>query len=161
MSAPIILEPIGWVRSPRVDIRDGDWGRVRARIELAPGLSPSSLRGLDAFSHVEILFIFDRVASGAVTGGARRPRGNPAWPEVGIFAQRAKRRPNRLGSMMLRLVGCGPSWLEVEGLDAIDGTPVVDIKPVMREFLPREPVRQPEWAGELMRSYWDGPGDVV
>jgi tRNA (Thr-GGU) A37 N-methylase len=44
--------------------------------------------------------------------------------------------------------------LTVQGLDAVDGTPVLDIKPVMTEFLPREPVRQPAWAGELMRGYW-------
>src|SRR5690242_20177029 len=157
MSAAIVLEPVAWVRSPRADVRDDDWGGVRARIELAPGVPPSSLQGVDAFSHVEILFVFDRVAPEDITSGARRPRGNPAWPEVGIFAQRAKGRPNRLGSTMARLVRCGPSWLEVEGLDAIDGTPVVDIKPVMREFLPRGPVRQPDWAAELMRTYWDRP----
>ena len=44
--------------------------------------------------------------------------------------------------------------LFVADLDAIDGTPVLDLKPVMQEFLPREPVRQPEWSRELMREYW-------
>ena len=45
--------------------------------------------------------------------------------------------------------------LDVAGLDAVDGTPVIDIKPVLREFLPRDDVRQPGWATELMARYWD------
>jgi tRNA (Thr-GGU) A37 N-methylase len=73
---------------------------------------------------------------------------------VGIFAQRAKVRPNRIGSTMVEIVSRAATVLEVIGLDAADGTPVLDIKPVMREFLPRTPVRQPPWATELMRNYW-------
>lgn len=88
-----------------------------------------------------------------VTGG-RHPRDNPAWPRIGIFAQRAKSRPNRIGSTICRVVRREGRDLIVAELDAIDGTPVLDIKPVMREFLPREEVRQPEWSRELMREYW-------
>jgi tRNA (Thr-GGU) A37 N-methylase len=82
------------------------------------------------------------------------PRGNPAWPEVGIFAQRAKNRPNRLGLSTCELLGVeGPS-VRVRGLDAIDGTPVLDLKPFMIEFGPRGPVTQPSWSHELMRDYY-------
>ena len=56
--------------------------------------------------------------------------------------------------MIAMEVGRSGRTLEVEGLDAIDGTPVLDLKPVMQEFLPREPVRQPAWSHELMREYW-------
>ncbi|MBI3491634.1 MAG: SAM-dependent methyltransferase [Acidobacteria bacterium] len=150
----IALDPIGFVRSPRNDQRDDDWGAVVARIELADGFGPESLDGLDEFSHAEVLFMFDRVADAAIERGARHPRGNPAWPKVGIFAQRGKNRPNRIGSTIVRIKKRTGRVLEVEGLDAIDGTPVVDIKPVMTEFLPREPVRQPSWSHELMRDYW-------
>lgn len=150
----ITLEPIGVVRSPRTDARDDDWGEVVARIELAESFAPESLEGLDDFSHAEILFVFDRVASETIERGARHPRGNTAWPKVGIFAQRGSSRPNRLGSTIVGIRSRQGRLLEVTGLDAIDGTPVVDIKPVMAEFLPREPVRQPAWSHELMRRYW-------
>jgi tRNA (Thr-GGU) A37 N-methylase len=89
-----------------------------------------------------------------IVSGARHPRNNPAWPKVGIFAQRGKNRPNRLGVSVGRIVRVGERTLEVAELDAIDGTPVVDIKPVMREFVPRGDIVQPAWATELMASYW-------
>ena len=123
-------------------------------IELADHVPPDSLDGIDAFSHAEVLFVFDRLSETGVTFGARHPRGNTAWPKVGIFAQRAKVRPNRLGATMVKIIGRDGSRLTVEGLDAIDGTPVVYIKPVMTEFLPAGEVRQPSWTHELMREYW-------
>jgi len=86
--------------------------------------------------------------------GARRPRNNPEWPEVGIFAQRAKGRPNRLGSTIVSVLGVDGRQLRVAELDAVEGTPILDIKPVMVEFLPRTSVRQPAWSHELMRQYW-------
>jgi tRNA (Thr-GGU) A37 N-methylase len=76
------------------------------------------------------------------------------WPRVGIFAQRGKGRPNRLGATIVEVVSREGRVLTVAGLDAIDGTPVLDIKPVLAEFLPRKPVRQPAWSCELMRDYW-------
>ena len=86
--------------------------------------------------------------------GARHPRNRQDWPLVGIFAQRGKNRPNRLGLTTGRIVAVDGLSVEVEGLDAIDGTPVLDIKPVMAEFLPRGAVRQPGWSRELMADYW-------
>jgi tRNA (adenine37-N6)-methyltransferase len=153
----ITLDPIGIVRTKRMDTRDDDWGDVESVIELRPGLPADSLDGLEDFSHAEIVFVFDRIDEASVVTGTRHPRNNPAWPKVGIFAQRASRRPNRLGVTMVAIVGREGSRLRVRGLDAADGTPVVDIKPVMAEFLPREPVRQPAWSHELMRGYWRRP----
>jgi len=95
----------------------------------------------------------------AVERGTRHPRGNPAWPRVGIFAQRGSARPNRLGATIVEIVQRSGRSLTVRGLDAIDGTPVLDIKPVMVEFLPRSPGRQPEWSRQLMHSYWEVTGD--
>jgi len=146
--------PIGFVRSPRRTMDDDHWGGVRARIELAPGVDPESLMGLEAFSHAEVIFVFDRVAEGSVARGTRHPRDNPEWPRVGIFAQRAKDRPNRIGATIVAIAGRDGAALEVTDLDAVDGTPVLDIKPVMREFLPRTEVRQPQWATALMKDYW-------
>lgn len=150
----ISLRPIGVVASRRGDLRDDFWGDVVAEVELSAAFPPESLDGLEDFSHAEIIYLFDRVAPENVVIGARHPRNNPAWPKVGIFAQRAKARPNRLGSTVVRIVRREGRRLHVLGLDAVDGTPVLDIKPVMAEFLPREPVCQPEWSRELMRDHW-------
>lgn len=150
----IEIEPIGFVHSSRADAIDDDWDAVSARIELADNMPDESLDGLDTFSHAEILFHFDQVPDGKIERGARHPRGNIEWPKIGILAQRGKNRPNRLGSTVVRVIGREGRTLHVAGLDAIDGTPVIDIKPVMKEFLPRGPVVQPEWSHELMRGYW-------
>ncbi len=153
----IEMEPIGAVRSPRVDVEDDNWGDVVSTIALRAELAAESLDGLDEFSHAEIIYVFDRVTPEKVVSEARHPRNNPAWPKVGIFAQRAKGRPNRIGTTIVRIVRRTGRTLEVVGLDAVDGTPVLDIKPVMREFLPREVVRQPVWSRELMANYWHTP----
>ena len=151
----ITLEAIGYVHSSRRDLSDDHWGRVTARIDLSPSFAPQCLDGLEEFSHAEVVFHFHRVAESAIERQSRHPRGNPAWPRVGIFAQRGKDRPNRLGTTIVEIVGRQERVLIVRGLDAIDGTPVLDIKPLMTEFLPRAPVRQPRWSHELMRDYWD------
>lgn len=148
------LQPIGTVRGGRSAPIDDHWDEVQASIELAPQFGPEALDGLDDFSHAEIIFLFHQVEESAIETGARHPRGNPAWPMVGIFAQRGRNRPNRLGATIVRIRGRDARTLHVAGLDAIDGTPVLDIKPVMTAFLPRSPVRQPRWATELMQDYW-------
>ncbi|MBK7950828.1 MAG: SAM-dependent methyltransferase [Deltaproteobacteria bacterium] len=148
------LEPIGRVEARRSEAIDDDWGGSESAIVLDARFEPDALAGLEDFSHVEVLFVFDRVDPAKIASGARHPRNNPDWPAVGIFAQRGKNRPNRLGSTICRIVRREGRRLVVAELDAIDGTPVVDLKPVMREFLPRTAVRQPGWVGELMRDYW-------
>lgn len=148
------LDPVGWVRGGRSDPRDDHWASERAVIELDARFPESSLYGLDSFSHAEVIFFFDRVPETKIETGARHPRGNPDWPLVGIFAQRGKNRPNRLGLCTCAVLKVSGRRIDVAGLDAIDGTPVLDIKPVMQEFLPRGAVRQPDWAGALMKDYW-------
>jgi tRNA (adenine37-N6)-methyltransferase len=148
------LDPIGIVRAARSTPEDDDWGATTATIELADRFAPDALTGLEAFSHVEVIYMFDRVMPDKIVTAARHPRNNPAWPKVGIFAQRGKNRPNRLGVTVARIVRVEGRCVHVAELDAIDGTPVVDLKPVIREFLPRGEVRQPAWATELMANYW-------
>jgi tRNA (Thr-GGU) A37 N-methylase len=149
------IEAVGHVRGGREEAIDDDWGPSRARIELDPArFGPEALFGLGDFSHAEIIFLFDRVGPDEISIGARRPRGNPDWPLVGIFAQRGKGRPNRVGVTVCRILSVEGLTVEVEGLDAIDGTPVIDIKPVLTGFLPRGEVREPAWAAELMEGYW-------
>jgi len=150
----ITVEPIAHVRAKRATPEDDFWGGETAVIELVDGIDPESLFGLEDFSHAEVIFHFHQVDPAKIVLDARRPRNNPDWPRIGIFAQRGKNRPNRLGSTIVRILGREGRTLRVAELDAIDGTPVLDIKPVMREFLPRTEVRQPSWVGELMREYW-------
>jgi len=151
----IFMEPVGHVRGGRSEAIDDDWGESRARIELdAARFTPEALAGLDAFSHAEVIFVFDKVGDDEIVTGARHPRGNTDWPKVGIFAQRGKNRPNRIGLCTCRVIAVNGLTLEVEGLDAIDGTPVLDIKPVMQGFQPREAIREPVWAREIMAGYW-------
>ena len=151
----IELEAVGHVASTRRALSDDDWDEEVSSITLdAEVFSPDALLALDQFSHVEVIYYFDRVPNSKIERGARRPRGNPDWPLVGIFAQRAKNRPNRIGATVARIVGVEGLTLRVSGLDAVDGTPVLDLKPYMTEFGARGAVRQPGWATELMRGYW-------
>lgn len=150
----IELQPIAFVRSTRAAPVDDAWDSVESRIELAEGVDAAALDGLEEYSHVEVIFFFDQVAESTIEHGTRHPRGDSQWPCVGIYAQRARNRPNRLGTTIVELRGRDGRTLHVAGLDAIDGTPVLDLKPVMVEFLPRTPVRQPAWTHKLMREYW-------
>ena len=150
-----VLEAVGHVRGGRTEAIDDDWGASRARLELDAGrFTDDALAGLTDFSHAEVMFLFDRVDENEIEYGARHPRGRSDWPLVGIFAQRGRNRPNRLGSCVCRIVAVDGLHLDVEGLDAIDGTPVLDIKPVLTGFLPRGEVREPGWAAEIMKDYW-------
>lgn len=151
---PFTLEPIAWVRSDRARPIDDHWKDTPAIIELDPAFEPEAIAGIAAFSHLEVVFVFDRVPATRIVRGARHPRNRADWPRVGIFAQRGKSRPNRLGVSRCRLVGVDGRRLRVLDLDAIDGTPVVDIKPWMTEFGPIGATRQPEWATALMADYY-------
>jgi len=155
MIPSIEVKPIGRVVGGRSEPIDDDWGRVEATITLDPDqFTADALLSLDAFSHLEVVFHFHAAAVDEISTGARRPRGRADWPLVGIFAQRGRNRPNRLGSCVCRIVAVDGLHLDVEGLDAIDGTPVLDIKPVLTGFLPRGEVREPGWAAEIMKDYW-------
>jgi tRNA (Thr-GGU) A37 N-methylase len=149
------MRAIGHVVSARTAAEDDDWDSVASRIELDPAqFGPEALTGLAGFSHAEIVFVFDRVGADEIERGARHPRGRTDWPKVGIFAQRGKNRPNRIGVTVARIVAVDGLALHLAGLDAIDGTPVLDIKPCMTGFAPRGRVAEPAWATEIMAEYW-------
>ena len=152
----ISMKPIGRVMSARNEAIDDDWDSVETTIVLDPAeLKADAAAGLETFSHVVVTYVFDRVTEKEIERGARHPRGRNDWPKVGILAQRAKNRPNRIGITTCRLLSVSGLTLKVQGLDAIDGTPVLDIKPHMPGFDARGPVRVPAWSGELMERYWD------
>src|SRR5262249_50805659 len=121
---PWTVQPIAVVVAGRTDVVDDGRDAVRAESRLLPPFDARSVRGLDAFSHLEVIYLLDRVDPSAVHVHARHPRGNPKWPEVGILAQRAKDRTNRLGLSTCELLAVDGTTLRVRGLDAVDGTPV-------------------------------------
>jgi tRNA-Thr(GGU) m(6)t(6)A37 methyltransferase TsaA len=157
MAMPAInLSPIGHVRSPRTEAKDDFWGNVISVIELdGTRFTRESVLGLTDFSHITVVFHFHQLSDESVLTTACHPRGKQKWPRVGIFAQRKKERPNKLGVSVCELIEVDGLKLKVKALDAIDGTPVLDIKPHVREFEPDPArVRQPQWMTELMRDYF-------
>lgn len=149
------MQPIGWVRSGITQAVDDQWGGLVSTIELDErAFSAESLRGLDEFSHVQVLFYMHRAPPEKLLTGSKHPRERQDWPCVGIFAQRAKDRPNHIGLSTCRIVRVEGTRIDVAELDAIDGTPVLDLKPYMTEFGPREEVKQPSWSKELMAGYF-------
>jgi tRNA-Thr(GGU) m(6)t(6)A37 methyltransferase TsaA len=151
----ITLTPIGTVRSTRKKAEDDNWDQEQVYIELDnTQFSPEALVGLSDFSHVEILFHMDQVGSNKIEMAARHPRNNLDWPKVGIFAQRGKNRPNQIGTTICKVLKIDGLNLHIQSLDAIDGSPVLDIKPWVSEFAPRGSTFQPKWISELMRQYW-------
>jgi len=152
---PITLTPIGVVRSTRTEPAHDGWDSELAAIALDTSrFGADAFIGLDGFSHVEVIFVFHRADPARVETGSRHPRDNHDWPRVGIFAQRDENRPNHLGATICRVLRVEGTVLHVAGLDAIDGTPVLDIKPWMAGFGPRGMHREPQWATQLMEEYW-------
>ena len=150
----IKFSPIAYVHNSRKEITDDFWGGIVSEITLVEEFTEDALIGIEEFSHLEIIFYFDKVMPEDIRTSAGHPRGNSNWPETGIFAQRGKNRPNRIGLTVVKLHKREGRKLFVSGLDAISGTPILDIKPVIREFQPVGEIKQPKWAGELMKEYW-------
>lgn len=150
----IEIIPVGIVKSERTEIRDDHW-QGQSQIIIAEEHGAEALLGIDSFSHLQIIFQFHLIDKKKYPPGPRHPRSNPKWPMVGIFARRGKNRPNHLGLTTVKLDRVDGRTLWVTGLDALDGSPVIDIKPVMRGFMPVGDIHQPEWAFEIMKDYWD------
>ncbi len=137
----------------RHEIFEDRWGAVTADLVFDPAvLDPDATRGLEEFSHLEVVFHFHH--ANRVGRGSEHPRGDAAWPRVGVLAGHGPMRPNHLGVSRCELLAVDGLRLSVRGLDAIDGTPVLDVKPYVEEFGPRGPIREPGWVRELMRAYY-------
>lgn len=154
MSKSITVSPIAYIKNMRDDMSDDHWGNVLSEITIADDLPEDCLLGIEAYSHLEIIYYFHKADESKTQTGANHPRENKTWPSVGIFAQRKKDRPNHLGATIVKLIARKGRTLVVTNLDADDGTPVLDIKPVVKEFLPLDEVKQPAWVSQLMKDYW-------
>ena len=136
------VEAIGRVTSTRTEAIDDDWDAVEATITLLPPFEPDALASLADFSHIEVIFLFDRVDPDHGAPGRPRPPQQPGLAR-GRDLRPAGQEPARTASGLAtcELLGVDGVELHVRGLDAIDGTPVLDIKPYMVEFGPRHDVR--------------------
>ena len=149
----INLRPIGTVSSPITERTDQDWGSVTSTIVLAPEFA-GALLGLEGFSHAIVVTYLHQARYEREKHLQRRPRNLVTMPEVGILSQRAKNRPNPVGVTAVEIMDVGGDFLRVRGLDAIDGTPVLDIKPYYPHFDRVEDPRVPEWVDRLMDGYF-------
>ena len=147
------MQAIGTVKNSRKVPTDDNWGAITAEIELAAHVPVEAFEGISGFSHLEIIYHFDQVKEEEMLYSGL-PRGNPNYPVMGIFAQRKKDRPNRIGLATVELLEHRGNTIKVKYLDAIDGTPVLDIKPVFKQFEPQTPITQPDWVADLMKQYW-------
>jgi len=148
------VRAVAYIRNERNEALDDNWDDIVSTVELAADVPSEALRGLSDFSHVEIVFFADWAEDVPPAPWHRRPRGNETWPDVGVFAQRNKDRPNRILLTTVQLDEVGERFLRVRGLDGIDGTPVLDIKPVFHWSVPRGEVRAPRWSEELGENYF-------
>jgi tRNA (adenine37-N6)-methyltransferase len=104
------------------------------------------LDGIDGYSHVMILYWMDKVKGYALT---HRPQGNPEVPIVGIFACRCPARPNPIAVTTVKLLERKGNILKVQGLDVLDGTPVIDVKPYWPQYDKVLDEKVPAWVNKL------------
>ena len=147
------MEWIGTVYNDVKEPTDEGWGGVVSEVVLDETLA-DGLDGIEDFSHVLILYWMHRAAEAEPVRMRRRPQGREDMPEIGIFAQRARHRPNPIGVTAVRLLRRDKNRLVVQGLDAINGTPVVDVKPYVPQYDTVESPRVPEWVARLMVKYF-------
>ena len=154
MSGPIELLAIGHVVGGRAENEDDAWAEVEAQIVLGDHVPDGALSGLEGFSHLEVIVLLDQAKDPGATEAVRRPRGIAALPPVGVLAQRHKDRIGRIGLSRCELVGVEDRAVRVRGLDAIAGTPVIDLKPWYSAFGPRGEVREPAWVSVVTEHYY-------
>ncbi len=144
---------IGTIHSPAEEPVDSGWGDVVSTIHVHEEYA-RGLEGIEGFSHAIIIFAMHLASFDPAGDLVRRPRGRDDMPEAGIFAQRAKHRPNPIGVTAVRILGRDGNSIRVQGLDAINGTPVVDIKPYVPVFDCIVDATIPEWMERLMAGYF-------
>jgi tRNA-Thr(GGU) m(6)t(6)A37 methyltransferase TsaA len=146
--AQMVLKPIGVVRNAVREHKRGGWEEVTSEIVVDEELV-ESLDGLGEFSHILVIFWMHKSSVGDKPPSKVHPRGRADLPLVGLFATRAPFRPNPLGVSVVKLAQINGNILTVVGLDALDGTPVIDIKPYMPPLDNPDDVRMPDWVAKL------------
>jgi tRNA-Thr(GGU) m(6)t(6)A37 methyltransferase TsaA len=144
----VSLRMIGSVKNGINQRPDSGWGDVVSEITIASSLT-EALDGLEEFSHVVVVYWMDRVPPLAQVPTKVHPRGRQDLPLVGLFATRTPHRLNPVGVTVVKLLERRGNVLKVRGLDALDGSPVVDIKPYMPRRAAIIDARTPSWEKKL------------
>ena len=142
---PMTLRPIGFVKNGIEDAAraEFDWGEVISEIVIESSLT-EALDGLEEFSHIVVLFWFHKATAREMPLKVH-PMGKKELPLTGLFATATPNRPNRLGRATVRLLQRQGNILRVKGLDALDGTPVIDIKPYLPGYDSAADAKVPQW----------------
>ena len=148
----LTVRPIGTVKNYVTDRKDTAWGEDVSDVILDRAYI-GGLKGLEDFSHAIIVFLLDQAHFDPEKHLQRRPQNRDDMPVTGIFAQRGKDRPNRIGITAVEILSVTENCLAVRGLDAVDGTPVLDIKPYYPAY-DRKDAAVPEWVDRLMEHYF-------
>src|SRR5476649_2337699 len=121
------VSSIGTVKCTVTEMSQGGWAKTESEIHVDPQLA-NGLQELAGFSHILVVFFLDRAQGfDPAKQLLRKPRGREDMQAVGVFAQRTKYRPNPIGVTAVELRGINGNVIKVRGLDALDGTPVLDI----------------------------------
>ena len=153
MNEHFYFQPIGYVDTPIKKMVDENWGNVESKIVIKKEYE-NGTEGLDQFSHAIIITFLHPANFDKLQHLQRHPQGRKDLPEIGIFSQRAKHRPNPIGITAVKIIGLNKGCLIVKGLDAIDGTPVIDIKPYYPQYDRIEETIVPWWVEHLMEKYF-------
>lgn len=143
---------IAWLESGYKERIDTAWGENYSTICLEEEYY-TGLDGLQDFTHAIILYHLNQANFDKENHLQRRPQNRDDMPLVGIFSQRGKDRPNRIGMTSVRIISANEQTLVVQGLDAIAGTPVLDIKPYYPVY-DKKDATVPEWVDRLMEHYF-------
>ena len=146
------VRPVGIVENSVAQKKEDFWGSEVSVIRLEEEYR-GGLEGLEEFSHALILCMLDRAQYVRQKHLRRRPRDWADMPMLGIFSQRTKDHPNTIGVTAVEILAVSEDTLTVRGLDAIHGTPVLDIKPYFPAF-DRRDARTPDWVDKLMERYF-------
>lgn len=141
----IRLKPIGFVKNKVKKPRFGGFANEISEIILKKKFT-NALNGIEDYSHVLVIYWMDKVKNYVIS---HRPQGNPGVPVVGIFACRCPARPNPIAVSTVKLMKRKENKIKVKGLDVLDGTPVLDIKPYWPQYDKVKNEKIPDWVNKL------------
>lgn len=149
----IPCQAIGIIKSPVTRMSPGNWGNVRSEIHLDKQFT-AGLKGLKGFSHIIVVFFMNRASFVPSEHLHRHPKGDKDQPKIGVFAQRTKYRPNPIGISAVELLSIEDNVITVRGLDALDDTPLLDLKPYMPMFDRVPEAKLPNWVDTFKEGYF-------
>lgn len=149
----IELDSIGLVKNNIENKKDNNWGSDVSKIILDEQYE-HGLTGLSDFSHLIVIYYLDKADFNMEKHLVRRPQGREDMPMVGIFSQRAKDRPNPIGITSVEILNINKNIITIKGLDAINNTPVIDIKPYYPMYDCKNNAVIPQWVIRLMEHYF-------